>query len=204
MVELHISQPGVPIPRFCNRGVVFFFGRVSEPIGGRNTIDVNPLSQPVNALAVRKIGRSEFEISLRRRKRELATLGHALRSQYKSIGNNRRGRSAGSTREADIGMGGEVEDLAVDVIAGHELPLIGSYLTNPFAGESTIPSSGRSISDAKQNAVRDCALGMQSNAKSECCITNECNQSLLHGGSMATRWGGSEQRSYLGYRDFPV
>src|SRR5580658_639112 len=145
MVELNIGQPGIPVFIFCNRWVVLFLRCVGKTVGGGNTIDVNPLSQPVDALAVREIRSSELKVSLRGGKGKLTALGHALRRQYKSVGNNRRSTAARSTNEAHVGMGGEVEELAVDIIAGHELPLGGRNLAHSFPGKGSIPAGWGSI-----------------------------------------------------------
>src|ERR1700691_1772319 len=120
MVELNIGQPGVAILPACNRGIILFFRCVGKTVRGGNTIDVNPLSQPVNPVAVRKIRSPEFKVSLRGREGELTALGHPLRRQYKSVGDNWGSRSCGSAGEALIGVGREVEELAVDVIAGQK------------------------------------------------------------------------------------
>ena len=167
MVELDIGQPRVAILVLCNRGIIFLLGRVGKAVGGRYPIDVNPLSQTVNALTVREIRSPEFEISLRGGEGELAALGHSLRRQNKSIGDNGRAAAAGRADKTIIGTGGEMEQLSVDIIAGTELPLVSRNLTDSFSGEGPIPSGWCSIRYAKQHTIGDRALCMQGKAKSE-------------------------------------
>src|ERR1700722_12273058 len=153
MVELDIGQPRVPILVSCNRWIIFLLGRAGQAVGGRHTVDVNPLSKTVNALTVREIRGTEFEISLCCGERELTALGHSLRRQNKTIGNNGRTAATGRADETDIRMGGEVEQLSVDIIAGSELPLVGRNLTNSLSGECSIPPGWRSIRYAKQHTI---------------------------------------------------
>src|ERR1700677_4031773 len=179
MVELNIGQPGVPILVFCNGRIIFFLGCVGKTVGGGNTIDVNPLSQPVNALAVRKIRSSELKVSLRGGDGKLTALSHALRRQYKSVGNNRRTRACRSACEALIGVGREVEELAIDIIAGHKLPFRSGNLAYSFRGEGSIPPRWGSIGYSEQDAIGNGRLRMQCDAKSKRDITQQGDQSLL-------------------------
>src|ERR1700677_2176724 len=149
MVELNIGQPGVPILVFCNGRIIFFLGCVGKTVGGGNTIDVNPLSQPVNALAVRKIRSSELKVSLCGGEGKLTALSHALRRQYKSIGDNRRATATRRTNEALIGMGRKVEELAVEIVTGNKLPFGRRKIAHSFAGEGSIPPGWGSIAYAK-------------------------------------------------------
>src|SRR5882757_8030784 len=104
MVELDIGQPGVAILARGNRRVVFFLRCARKTVGSRHTIDVNPLSQAVDAFTVSQIGGAEFKISLRGGEGELAALGHPLRSQDKSIGHNRCTTATRGANEADVRM----------------------------------------------------------------------------------------------------
>src|ERR1700733_8005583 len=149
MVELNISQPCVAILPACNRWIILFFRCLGKTVGGWDTIDVNPLSQPVNALAVGEIRRAELKVSLRGGEGKLTALGHTLRRQYKSIGDNRGPWACRGAGEALIGMGREVEELAVDIITGQKLPFRGRNLAHSFAGEGSIPPGWGSIGHAE-------------------------------------------------------
>src|ERR1700690_638508 len=139
MVELNIGQPGVPILVFCNGRIIFPLRYSGKTVGGGNTIDVNPLSQPVNALTVRKIRSSELKVSLCGGEGKLTALGHALRRQNKSIGDNRRATATRSTNKALIGVGRKVEELAVEIVTGNKLPLGVLNIAHSFPGEGPIP-----------------------------------------------------------------
>ena len=63
-MELHIGQPCIAILIFRNGWVVFFLRSICEAVRGGKTIDINPSSQLVNALAVRHVRGPELEVPL--------------------------------------------------------------------------------------------------------------------------------------------
>ena len=170
-MELYIGHPRVAVLVFRNRWIIFLLRRAGKTVGRRDTIDVDPLPQAVDALTVRQIRSAELEISLRGGEGELAALGHSLRRQNKAVGNNRRTSTRSRARESDVRMGSEMKELPVDIIAGNELPLIGRNLTYPFPGKGSIPSGRGGIGYAKEHTVRDGALRMHCDAESEWDIT---------------------------------